>query len=127
MNLIHDDLSGEIINSCYFIHSQLGPGLFESVYEKILTIELKNKGLHVETQVPISVHWRGNFIDEGFKADMIVENKIIVELKSISTLTPVNHKQLLTYLKLTKLRLGLLINFNEALLKTGIKRIINGY
>ena len=126
MNLIDNDLSGEIIDSCYLIHSQLGPGLFESVYEKILTIELRRKGLSVENQVSIPVTWRGNLINDSFRADLIVENKIIIEIKSVSSLSPVHHKQLLTYLKLTHLRLGLLINFNEALLKTGIKRIVNG-
>ncbi|HSJ67685.1 MAG TPA: GxxExxY protein [Anditalea sp.] len=126
MNLIDNDLSGEIIDSCYLIHSQLGPGLFESVYEKILTIELRRKGLSVENQVSIPVKWRRNLINDSLRADLIVENKIIIEIKSVSSLSPVHHKQLLTYLKLTHLRLGLLINFNEALLKTGIKRIVNG-
>jgi GxxExxY protein len=126
MTFKENDVSGMIVDACYKIHEELGPGLFESVYEKILIIELKKKGLLVESQVAVPVKWRGTFIDQGFRADLIVENLVLVELKSIETLSPVHYKQVVTYLKLTKLKLGLLINFNEPLIKSGIKRMVNG-
>jgi len=126
MSYLENEISGEIVDSCLYIHSQLGPGLFESVYEKILIIELQNKGLLVENQVPVPIKWRGASIGNGFIADLIVEEKVIVEIKSIETINPVHYKQLLTYLRLSKKKLGLLINFKEALLKTGMKRVVNG-
>ena len=108
------------------IHSELGPGLFESVYETVLEFELRNKyNLGVQRQVAITVVWEEVKLELGFRADMIVEHKVIVEIKSIEAIAPVHHKQLLTYLKLTGIKLGLLLNFNEELMKTGIKRIVN--
>ena len=120
-----NDLSKIIIDSCFHIHTQLGPGLFESVYEEILYYELASKGLKVDRQREIPVIWNEMQMGVGFRSDIMVENKVIIEIKSVETLAPVHHKQLLTYLKLTGLKLGLLINFNEALLKDGIKRIVN--
>jgi GxxExxY protein len=122
-----DQIAKAVVSSAFQIHSSLGPGLFESVYETIMEYELVNKyHLHVIRQFPIPVIWESRKMELGFRADLMVENKLIVELKSIEALSPVHHKQMLTYLKLTGVKIGLLINFNEELLKTGIKRIING-
>jgi GxxExxY protein len=116
-----------IVDTAFRIHIELGPGLFESVYESILEYELiREYGLLVQRQPALPVVWKEVRIDLGFKPDMIIENKVIIELKSVETLLPVHYKQLLTYLKLTDHKLGLLINFNEALIKNGIKRIVNG-
>lgn len=119
-------ISKEIIDSCFKIHTSLGPGLFESIYENILAYELNQKGFYVETQKPINVEWKGVVFENGFRADLIVEKKVLIELKSVETLSRAHYKQVITYLKLTNLKLGLLINFNESLMKEGIRRIING-
>jgi GxxExxY protein len=107
------------------IHSQLGPGLLESVYEEIMLHELTNHNLYFERQRGISVVWNDLKMELGFRADLIIENKVIIELKSVDAIAPVHPKQLLTYLKLTGLKLGLLINFNEPRIKNGITRIAN--
>lgn len=120
-----NEISTIIIDTSFEIHQKLGPGLFESVYEEILCFELINKGLFVERQKTIPIHWEGHRMEKAFVADLIVEELVIVEIKSIEKLANVHYKQLLTYLKLTELKLGLLINFNEALLKDGIKRVVN--
>ena len=120
-----NDISKIIVDVCYKIHTTLGPGLFESVYEEILEHELINRGLKIKRQQAIPVVWDGIKFDHGFRADLIVENKVIIEIKSVEAIAPVHQKQLLTYLKLTDLKLGLLINFNEALIKHGIHRIVN--
>ncbi|MBI9065955.1 MAG: GxxExxY protein [Salinivirgaceae bacterium] len=114
-----------IVNTCYEIHVELGPGLLESVYEEILYHELLDKGLKVDRQKGIPVFWKNKKMKIGFRADLIVENKVIIELKSVEVIAPVHPKQLLTYLKITNLKLGLLINFNEKLIKDGITRIAN--
>lgn len=121
-----NEISKIVLDSCYLIHSNLGPGLFESVYENILSFELRNKGLKVERQIPIEVRWRGLLFENGFRADLIVEDKVLIELKSVETLSKVHYKQVMTYLKLTDLKLGLLINFNENLIRDGIKRVVKG-
>jgi GxxExxY protein len=123
--MYENEISGIIVDACYRIHSTLGPGLFESVYEKILDFELKESGLEVISQKAIPVVWKGLHFEHGFRADIIVDNKVIVEIKSIEAIAPVHQKQLLTYLRLTNLKLGLLINFNEGLIKNGIQRIVN--
>ncbi len=125
-NVNENDLAKVIVNSCYHIHVELGPGLLESVYEEILYYELISQGYKVDRQKGIPVFWRNLKMDIGFRADLIVENKVVVELKSVENIAPVHPKQLLTYLRLTNLKLGLLINFNEALIKNGITRIVNG-
>lgn len=107
------------------IHTQLGPGLLESVYEEIMFFELTKRGLLVERQKGIPVIWENLKMDLGFRADLIVEKKVIIELKSVETIAPVHPKQLLTYLRITNVKLGLLINFNETLIKNGITRIVN--
>lgn len=123
-----NELAKIVVSVAYNIHSNLGPGLFESVYETIMEHELVDKyHLNVIRQFPIPVIWEGTKMELGFRADLLIENKLIVELKSIESLAPVHYKQMLTYLKLSEVKLGLLINFNEELLKTGIKRIINGF
>lgn len=121
-----NQLSGKIVDICFDIHRKLGPGLLESVYEEILTYELRKKGIYLERQRAVSAWWKGIKMDIGFRADLIVENRIIIEIKSVEQLAPVHYKQLLTYLKLTDIKLGLLMNFNEALIKNGIRRVVNG-
>lgn len=121
-----NEVSGAVIDTAVRIHMQLGPGLLESVYERILEHEVRKRGYKVERQVPIAVVYDGLVFDEGFRADLIVENLVVAELKSIETLAPVHSKQLLTYLRLTHKRLGLLINFLQVRLKDGIRRIANG-
>ena len=123
--MTENELSKIIVNTCYNIHVKLGPGLFESVYEEILFHELTEKGLKVERQKAIPVVWKDLKMELGFRADLIVEDKVIIELKSVEAIAPVHKKQLLTYLRLMDLKLGLLINFNEKLIKTGITRIVN--
>jgi GxxExxY protein len=123
---LENDLASIIIDCCYHIHVNLGPGLLESVYEEILFYELKDIGLNVERQKKLPVFWKNQRLHLGFRTDLIVENKIIIEIKSVEQIHPVHPKQLLTYLKLTGIKLGLLINFNSPLIKTGITRIVNG-
>ena len=120
-----NEISKIIVDASYQIHVTLGPGIFESVYEEILEYELIKRGLTVKRQQPIPVVWDDKKFDHGFRADLIVEDKVIVEVKSIEAVAPVHQKQLLTYLRLTDTKLGLLINFNEALIKNGIQRIVN--
>ena len=120
-----NEISKIIVDVSYKIHTQLGPGLLESVYETILDYELTSRGLSVERQKALPVIWNGTKMDIGFRADLIVENKVIIEVKSVEQIAQVHPKQVLTYLKITGLKLGLLINFNEPLIKTGINRIVN--
>ncbi|HNU58573.1 MAG TPA: GxxExxY protein [Aquaticitalea sp.] len=103
----------------------MGPGLLESVYEEVIFYELTRIGLHVEKQKVLPVVWKDVKLDLGYRTDLIVENKVIVEIKSVEEIHPVHPKQVLTYLRLTNLKLGLLINFNSPLIKTGITRIVN--
>jgi len=123
--MTENELSKIIVNLAFQIHNKLGPGLLESVYEEILFLELRKLELKVERQKAIPVIWNNTKLEIGFRTDLIVENKVIVELKSVEELVPVHYKQLLTYLKLTNLKLGLLINFNENLIKDGIRRVVN--
>jgi len=120
-----NELSRIIVDISYRIHRKLGPGLLESVYEAILFYELSSLNLKVERQKPIPILWKEIQLDIGFRSDLIVENKVIIEIKSVEQISNVHPKQLLTYLRVTKLKLGLLINFNEALIKNGITRIVN--
>ena len=121
-----NDLSSKVIQAAINVHKELGPGLLESVYQVCMVIELKALGIGIESEVPLPIYYRGQRVhEEGFRMDLLVENKIIVELKSVEKVKNVHKKQLLTYLRLAKKPLGLLINFNEALLKDGITRIIN--
>lgn len=120
-----NELSKIIVDTCLHIHIKLGPGLFESVYHEILTYELIQNDLNVSCQQAIPVIWKDLKMDQGFRADLIVNDKILIEIKSVKTVLPVHKKQVLTYLKLSGLKLGLLINFNEALIKNGITRVVN--
>ena len=120
-----NDIARVVVDASFKIHTTLGPGLLESVYEAVLEYELKKRGLRVARQVPLPVVYEGIQLEEGFRADLIVEEKVIVELKSVEQVAPVHKKQLLTYLRLTDKRLGLLINFGTALIKEGICRVVN--
>ncbi|HEY4952745.1 MAG TPA: GxxExxY protein [Verrucomicrobiae bacterium] len=126
-NTLNEEEIGKIIlDSAFKIHTTLGSGLLESIYEAALTIELTKRGLNVERQKPIPVEYEGHLLDVAFRADVIVNNLVLVELKSVEAVTPLFKKTVTNYLKLIPLRLGFLINFNEAHLKQGITRITNG-
>src|SRR5206468_2560777 len=124
--MTYNDLSAIIIEAAIDIHRRLGPGLLESVYQTILAHELIKRGLRVEKEVPIPLVWDNLRFEVGFRADLIVNDLILVELKSIEEIAPVHQKQVLTYLRITGKKLGLLMNFGEETLKDGIRRIING-
>jgi GxxExxY protein len=124
--MTENELAKIVVDLCVKIHKTLGPGLLESVYEAALVYELKKLSIPVENQIGIPVSYDQIIMDIGFRADVVIDNKLIVELKSIENLMPVHKKQLLTYLKLSKKKLGLLINFNVELMKNGIIRIANG-
>lgn len=123
--MTENELSKIILNACFEIHSEIGSGLLESVYEEILCYELNDKGLFVERQKTIPIVWNGIKMDKAFRADIIVDDSVMIEIKSVEKLANIHFKQLLNYLKLTEMKLGLLINFNEEYLKNGIKRIVN--
>jgi GxxExxY protein len=127
MDSLHENEIGDRVSDVAFsLHRDLGPGLLESVYEVLLAHAIVESGLRVQRQVVIPIHYKGIQLDEGFRADLIVENSVILELKSVERTNPAHKKQLLTYLKLSGLKLGYLLNFGEALMKDGITRIING-
>ena len=121
-----NSIAGIVVNSAFKIHTDLGPGLLESVYEVILRDELRRHNLFVEQQKAIPIIYNDVKFPEAFRVDLIVDNKVIIELKSLEEITKVHKKQLLTYLRLTRLRLGLLINFGSALIREGIFRVVNG-
>jgi GxxExxY protein len=123
--MTENEIAREIVDSAFRVHTRLGPGLLESVYEVCLAHELKARGLAAVRQQPIPVVYDAIRFEEGFRADLIVEDKVIVELKSVERVSPVHKKQLLTYLRLADKRLGLLINFGDELIKDGITRIVN--
>ena len=120
-----NEIAKQIVDAAFKIHTTLGPGLFESVYETVMAQELANRGLKVVRQQPIPVVWENVHLEAGFRADLIVEGKVIIEIKSVDNLAPVHRKQLLTYLRLADMRLGLLINFDSELIKDGIARVVN--
>ena len=124
-SMTENEIAKIIVDAAYHIHKRLGPGLLESVYEIILAHALKKTRLRIKRQVPISIVYEGIKFEEGFRADIIVENKVIVELKSVENISPVHKKQLLTYLRLADMRLGLLINFGAVLIRDGISRVVN--
>jgi GxxExxY protein len=121
-----NDIGTIVVDCAVKLHRDLGPGLLESVYEAILAHELKARGLQIERQVTVPIAYHGIQFEEGFRADLIVDRKVILELKSIEHVTNAHKKQLLTYLRLTGMKVGYLLNFGEALMKDGITRIING-
>ena len=120
-----DDITGVIVDTALKIHMELGPGLLESVYEAVLARSLEKRGFHVERQKVIRFEYDGMVFDEGFRTDLLVEGRVIVELKSVEKLAPVHSKQVLTYLRLMNLPVGLLLNFGAATLKEGLHRIVN--
>jgi GxxExxY protein len=124
--LTENAIAKEIVDAAFRVHTALGPGLLESVYNSVLAYEIGRRGLRTVRQQPIPVVYENVRIDTGFRADLIVEDKVIVEVKSVEVLAPVHKKQLLTYLRLADKRLGLLINFQVALIKDGITRVVNG-
>ena len=115
-----------VVDAAFHIHKELGPGLLESVYEVVLARDLEKRGLMVVRQKPVPIVYDGAKFDEGFRADIIVADKVLIELKSVEEIAAVHKKQLLTYLRLTNKRLGLLINFGSSMIKNGIFRIVNG-
>jgi GxxExxY protein len=121
-----EELSAIVVDCGYKLHVEAGPGLLESVYEVVLARMLTEHGIEVKRQVPVPIRLMGMTFEEGFRADLLVEDKLLVELKSVENLFPVHSKQVLTYLRLLKLPLGLLINFGSATFKDGCKRIVNG-
>ena len=123
--MTHNEIAKIIVDTAFYIHKTLGPGLLESVYHEILMYELEKKGLTVQKEVPIPVIWGEKTLELGYRADLVVEDKVIVEIKSVEKINPVHQKQLLTYLKIADKRLGLLINFGESLIKDGIYRVVN--
>ncbi|MCX7424996.1 MAG: GxxExxY protein [Planctomycetia bacterium] len=124
--MTENEIAREVVDAAYKVHTTLGPGLLESVYEIVLAHELKQRGLAATRQVPVPIQYDSIVFDEGFRADIIVEDTVILELKSVESVARVHKKQLLTYLRLADKRLGLLINFGEELIKTGVTRVVNG-
>ena len=120
-----DDITGAIIEASIKIHKDVGPGIYESVYEAILAGKLRRQGFEVERQKPISFEYDGMVFDEGFRIDLLVDRRVVVELKSVEKLAPMHSKQVLTYLRLTNLKVGLLLNFGGATLKEGLERIVD--
>lgn len=123
--MTENEIAALLVNIFLKIHRQWGPGLLESVYEEVICYELRKAGITFKRQQGIVVMYDELKMDMGFRADVIVEDKVIIEIKSVEALAPVHHKQLLTYLRLTDLKLGLLVNFNVDLIKNGITRIVN--
>jgi GxxExxY protein len=124
--MTENEIAKQILDAAFVVHTELGPGLLESVYEVVLAYELKKRGLLSERQKPMPIFYDNIRFDEAFRSDLVINGKVIAELKSVEALLPVHAKQLLTQLRLSGLKLGLLINFGEAHLKNGIKRVING-
>ena len=122
-----EELSAEVVDAAFHLHKDLGPGLLESVYEVVLAKMLEERGLAVERQKSVPIHYAGLRFDEGFRADLIVGGSLLIELKSVENLAAVHGKQVLTYLRLLNLPLGLLINFGSATFKEGVKRIVNNH
>ena len=124
--LTHNQIATAIVDAAVAVHRELGPGLLESVYEAVLAYELKQRGLHTECQVPLAISYKGMRFEGAFRADIVVENRVIIEVKSVAALSRAHHKQLQTYLRLTDTRLGFILNFGAALMKEGIVRAVNG-
>ncbi|QFZ55725.1 GxxExxY protein [Oceanihabitans sp. IOP_32] len=121
-----NDISYLIRGSIFKVYNELGPGLLESVYEAVLIFELQKQGLDVKSQVPLPVFYEGHKLEIGFRLDLLVNDKVIIEIKSVETLSKVHHKQVLTYLKISELKLGILVNFNVDEITKGIFRKVNG-
>jgi iron complex transport system substrate-binding protein len=126
-NVEINDITGAIVEASISIHRGLGPGVFESVYESVLASKLMRRGLHVERQHPVSFTYEEMQFDLGFRIDLLVEHSVVVEVKSLDRVAPIHRKQLLTYLRLTDLRVGLLLNFGADTMKEGITRVVNEF
>jgi GxxExxY protein len=124
--MTENELAKIVVDAAYHVHVKLGPGLLETVYRVVLAYELRKRGLSVEVEVPVPIRYENVCFEEGFRADLIVEKKLVIETKSAESVHPVHKKQLLTYLRLTGHKLGLLINFGEVYVKDGISRVVNG-
>jgi GxxExxY protein len=120
-----EKLATALVDAAFEVHTELGPGLLETAYDACLAHELQLRGIVHQRQLPVPLHYKGKLIEIGFRADLIVENKLLVELKAVEQLAPIHKAQVVTYLKLLHLPLGLLINFNEVLVKNGIQRVLN--
>ena len=123
--MTENEIGNSIVDAALLVHRELGPGLLESVYELALAYELQQRGHRVERQSPVAIKYRGHSFDEGFRADLILDSKVIVELKCVERLNNAHKKQLLTYLRLAGMKLGFLLNFSEELMKHGITRSVN--
>ena len=123
--MAENEIARIIVDAAYKIHTEIGPGLLESAYQALLSLELKKRNLSIKTEVPMPLTYDGIHLDIGYRADIIVEDKVIVELKSVEKISEVHKKQLLTYLKVSNKRLGLLINFSALLIRDGISRVAN--
>ena len=121
-----NQIAAAVVDAAFKIHITLGPGLLESIYEATLEYELRNRGLSVLRQIGLPVYYEGLKLEIGYRVDLIVGDKVIIEIKSIEALAPIHKRQLLTYLRLANMRLGLLINFNVERIKDGIQRVVNG-
>jgi GxxExxY protein len=121
-----NDVAAAVLDAAIEVHREMGPGLLESVYHQCLAAELEMRGMELRTLEPVALHYKGMSLDKSFVIDILVENEVIVELKSVETILPVHEAQVISYLKLANKRLGLLINFNAPLLKHGFKRFVNG-
>lgn len=120
-----DQLSNVVIGAGLLVHKTLGPGLLESSYETCFAYELSNHGIYIERQKPLPVQYKGVRLDCGYRLDIVVENRIVVEIKAVRKLQPIHHAQMLTYLTLSGYKIGLIMNFNVAMFKDGLKRIVN--
>ena len=120
-------IAASVINCGFHIHQDIGPGLLESAYEALMTVALEQEGHSAKRQVPVAMNYRGVVVDNAFKIDLLVDDRLIIELKSIDRLAPVHGKQLLTYLRLCKMPLGILMNFGQATFKDGLRRVSNDY
>lgn len=124
--MTENEIAAVVVDAAYKVHRRLGPGLLESAYAAVLAHELASRGLRVAVEQPVPLRYEGIVVDVAYRADLVVEDKVILELKSVENTAPVHFKQLLTYLKLADKRLGLLINFGASLIKDGITRVVNG-
>ena len=122
-----DEITGQVVDAAYKLHTGLGPGLLESVYELVPACELERRGLRVERQKPVSFEFNGLHFEDAFRVDLLIEGCVVVELKSVETMASVHPKQVLTYLRLLNLPVGLLINFGPATMKEGLHRVVNNY
>lgn len=123
----YEILSKEIVDSSYQVHKEMGPGLLESVYQSCMIYELESRGIKVDSEVVMPLYYKGNILDNKYRIDLLVENNIILELKSVEVLKPVHRAQIISYLKMSGCHLGFLINFNESVIKNGIIRVVNNY